>query len=107
MIRVCAAAGLMLILPACGGPHPIPERGPVLRHDHNPEMWIQNAPICTGSPPICIPGAMSYYPETWTVTVRDSVNLKWTGTVDVDENVYRVCDRPKIWPDCWKDTDVI
>jgi hypothetical protein len=88
-----------LLLAGCGGDHPVPERGPIVRHDHSPQMWI---------PTSCGKGCMTviYYPENWSVTVRDAVNPKWEGTVNVDAAVYAKCDRPKIWPDCWKDADI-
>lgn len=97
---VLAAAALT----GCGGPHPVPERGPVLRHDHSPLM-VTVSTTCSGNPPICTTIPI-VFPERWWVTVRDMTNLKWVGQVDVDAIVYSKCDRPKIWPDCWKDADV-
>ena len=99
-------AVLVLALTGCGGPHPVPPLGPIIRHDHTAAMWIQNAPICSGSPPVCVPGGMSYIPESWSVTVRDAHNPKWEGTVNVDSAVYAACDRPKWWPTCYEQADV-
>lgn len=103
LIRASAAATALLLLTGCGD-HRVPERGPIIRHDHYP-LFVSASTSCSGNPPICttIPIVI---PEHWSVTVRDQTNPKWTGEVDVDMLVYAKCDRPKIWPDCWKDADV-
>lgn len=93
-ISVLFAAIASLLIAGCGH-QSMPQRGPVLRHDYMPAHWNYCGKAC-----------FLWVPDIWSVTVRDMVDANWTGLVDVDEAVYSACDRPKIWPDCWKDAHV-
>lgn len=103
LARGLAAFAIGATLAGCGGDHPVPPRGPVLRHDHMP-LIVTVVPMSCGKG--CMTRMPIVNPERWTVTVQDEHNPSWTGTVDVDPPVYSKCDRPKVWPDCWKDADV-
>jgi hypothetical protein len=43
------------------------------------------------------------HPETWEITIQDTNNKDWNGTVtDHNSDTYNKCDVGQKWPDCWK-----
>jgi hypothetical protein len=99
-----ASAVLVLGLSACGGQR-VPEYGTVTGKDHH-DAWVQVIPgstICNGKTCSTTPMQVIPHPETWEITIQDTNNKDWNGTVtDHNSDTYNKCDVGQKWPDCWK-----
>jgi len=97
-------ASAALLISACGGDQPVPERGLITDASHTP-AWVQFIPgatTCSGNPPRCstMPPTMVPWPESWRLEVTALNNPEWKGTVAVDQSVYEQCNLRELWPEC-------